>query len=169
MTLEHIISHLSLCWVLILRLAWCSRTYWWRSNAPTSLRTIFISHFQYYNLMFKSANNFFMIGWTVHTFWLFLTYDLLEDRLIDDININKILFFCHINQIDFMLLWVCKITDHRRYQWEHQWHTWLGLMCHYFVLAHINAWFNQESCTKAVSFQAIKRTLSICALLQTWS
>ena len=30
-------------------------------------------------------------SWIIHSFWLALTYDLLEDRLIDDITINRIL------------------------------------------------------------------------------
>ena len=45
-------------------------------------------------------NCIYMISWILHTIWLFLTYDLLEDRCFDNITVNitmenkKILWFC---------------------------------------------------------------------------
>ena len=55
----------------------------------------------------------------MHTFWLVLTYDLLEDRCIDDMIIktfflyNIILILYYIKQIDSKLLCVCSVIDHR--------------------------------------------------------
>ena len=40
----------------------------------------------------------------------------LEDRRIYNFTINNILLFYHIKQIDSMLLWICKVTDHKRRQ-----------------------------------------------------
>ena len=37
----------------------------------------------------------------------------LEDRRIYNFTINNILLFYHIKQIDSMLLWICKVTDHK--------------------------------------------------------
>ena len=42
------------------------------------------------------------------------TYDLLEDRGINDITINIFFIFDHIKQIEFMLLFICLVIDHRR-------------------------------------------------------
>ena len=58
----------------------------------------------------------------MHTFWLVLTYDLLEDRCIDDMIIktfflyNIMLILYYIKQIDSKLLCVCSVIDHRRCQ-----------------------------------------------------
>ena len=52
-----------------------------------------------------------------HAFWLVLTYDLLEDRRIDDITIKTffrfILILYYIKQIDSKLPCVCSVIDHR--------------------------------------------------------
>ena len=53
----------------------------------------------------------------MHAFWLVLTYDLLEDRRMDDV-IIKIFFqyisiLYYIKQIDSKLPWVCSVIDHR--------------------------------------------------------
>ena len=53
----------------------------------------------------------------MHAFWLVLTYDLLEDRSIDDAIIKTffpyILIFYNIKQIDSKLPCVCSVIDHR--------------------------------------------------------
>ena len=47
----------------------------------------------------------------MHAFWLVLTYDLLEDRRMDDVIIKTfslyILILYYIKQIDSKLPWVC--------------------------------------------------------------
>ena len=51
------------------------------------------------------------------TFWPVLTYDLLEDRCIDDIIIKTfflyILILYYIKQIDSKLPCICSVIDHR--------------------------------------------------------
>ena len=53
----------------------------------------------------------------MHAFWLVLTYDLLEDRRIDDVIIKTffpyILILYYIKQIDSKLPCVCSVIDHR--------------------------------------------------------
>ena len=53
----------------------------------------------------------------MHAFWLVLTYDLLEDRCIDDVNIKTlflyILILYYIKQIDSKLPCICSVIDHR--------------------------------------------------------
>lgn len=49
-------------------------------------------------------------SWIIHAFWLVL---MIYWR-IDDVTFNKILLFYHIEQIDFMLLWVSTVVDHIR-------------------------------------------------------
>ena len=57
----------------------------------------------YHTVLHKEVlryNCIYMISWILHTIWLFLTYDLLEDRCFDNITVNitmenkKILWFC---------------------------------------------------------------------------
>ena len=54
---------------------------------------------------------FYVISSVMHAFWLVLTYDLLEDRCIDDIIIKTFisvyLILYYIKQIDSKLLCVC--------------------------------------------------------------
>ena len=45
-----------------------------------------------------------------------LTYDLLEERCIDDITIKHILLLYHTKQIDSILSWVCAVMDQRRHK-----------------------------------------------------
>ena len=52
----------------------------------------------------------------MHAFWLVLTYDLLEDRRIDDVIIKTFLILYYIKQIDSKLPRVCSVIDHRRRQ-----------------------------------------------------
>ena len=56
----------------------------------------------------------------MHAFWLVLTYDLLEDRRIDDVNIKTlflyILILYYIKQIDSKLPCICSVIDHRGHQ-----------------------------------------------------
>ena len=53
----------------------------------------------------------------MYAFWLVLTYDLMEDRCIDDVIIKTffpyILILYHIKQIDSKLSCVCSVIDHR--------------------------------------------------------
>ena len=53
----------------------------------------------------------------MHAFWLVLTYDLVEDRRIDDVIIKTffpyILILYYIKQIDFKLPCVCSVVDNR--------------------------------------------------------
>ena len=49
----------------------------------------------------------------MHAFWLVLTFDLLEDRRIDDVIIKTFKIFYYINQIDSKLSCVCSVIDHR--------------------------------------------------------
>ena len=53
----------------------------------------------------------------MHAIWLVLTYDLLEDRCIDDVIIKTfflyILILYYIKQIDSKLPCICSVIDHR--------------------------------------------------------
>ena len=53
----------------------------------------------------------------MYAFWLVLTYDLSEDRCIDDVIIRTffpyILILYNIKQIGSNLPCVCSVTDHR--------------------------------------------------------
>ena len=55
-----------------------------------------------------------VLHYIIYVFWLVITYDLLEDRHIDDLTINKIFLFNHIKQMHAMSLWVCSVMNHRR-------------------------------------------------------
>ena len=52
----------------------------------------------------------------MHAFWLVLTYDLLENRRIDDVIIKTLLVLYYIKQIDSKLPCVCSVIDHRGHQ-----------------------------------------------------
>ena len=59
----------------------------------------------------------------MHAFWLVLTYDLLEDKRIDDVIVKTffpyILILYYIKQIDSMLPCVRSVIDHRgRHLWS---------------------------------------------------
>ena len=69
--------------------------------------------------------------------WLVLTYNLLEDRPIDDVIVKTfflpyILILYYIKQIDFRLPCVCSVIDHR---WTNvgtkKWHTRRSQVCHW--------------------------------------
>ena len=47
---------------------------------------------------------------------MFFTYDLFEDRQVYDITNSTILLYYYIKQLDFVLLWICTIIDHRKRQ-----------------------------------------------------
>ena len=49
----------------------------------------------------------------MHAFWLVLTYDLLEDRHIDDVIIKTFLILYDIKPIDSKLLCICSVIHHR--------------------------------------------------------
>ena len=57
--------------------------------------------------------NHHIISSVIHTFWLVLTYDLLEDRHIDDVIIKTLLILYCIKQINSKLPCVCSVIDHR--------------------------------------------------------
>ena len=46
-----------------------------------------------------------------------MVHDLLENRCIDGLAIDKLLLCYHTKQIDFMSLLVCIVIDHRRLQY----------------------------------------------------
>ena len=50
----------------------------------------------------------------IHTFSVVLSYDILEDRYMDDVTVNNNLLFYLIKQVNSMLQRVC--IDDRRYQ-----------------------------------------------------
>ena len=56
----------------------------------------------------------FVTSWMIHTFSVVLSYDILEDRYMDDVTVNNNLLFYLIKQVNSMLQRVC--IDHRRYQ-----------------------------------------------------
>ena len=84
-----------------------------------------------------SSISYYIISSVMHAFWLVLTYELLEDRRIDDVIIY------YIKQIDSKLPCVCSVLDHRgrqnvvRTSVTHSAapHTWP--MCHIFGSYHI--------------------------------
>ena len=57
--------------------------------------------------------NNYIISSVTHAFWSVLTYDLLEDRRIDDVIINTFLILYYIKQIDSKLPCICSVIDHR--------------------------------------------------------
>ena len=71
----------------------------------------------------------------MHAFWLVLTYDLLEDRRIDDVIIKTFLILYYIKQIDSKLPCVCSLKDHRGRQnvvRTEKWHTRRSRVCHWW-------------------------------------
>ena len=68
-----------------------------------------------YRRLSASLSKFiYIISSVMHIFWLVLTYDLLEDRLINDAIIkNFFLILYYIKQIDSKLPCVCSVIDHR--------------------------------------------------------
>ena len=78
----------------------------------------------------------YIISSVMHAFWLVLTYDLLEDRRIDDVIIKTFLILYYIKQIDSKLPCVCSVIDHRGHQnvvRTKKWHTRRSRVCHFFV------------------------------------
>ena len=59
------------------------------------------------------TNTVYIISSVMHAFWLVLTYDILEDRRIDD---KLFLILYYIKQIDSKLTCVCSVIDHRGHQ-----------------------------------------------------
>ena len=79
----------------------------------------------------------YIISSVMHAFWLVLTYDLLEDRLIDDVIIKTffpyILILYYIKQIDSKFPCVCSVIDHRLRQnvvRTKKWPTRRSRVCH---------------------------------------
>ena len=56
---------------------------------------------------------YYLISSVMHAFWLVLTYDLLEDRRIDDVIIYFFKILYYIKKIDSKLPCVCSVIDHR--------------------------------------------------------
>ena len=80
----------------------------------------------------------YIISSVMYAFWLVLTYDLLEDRRIDDVTIKTlflyILILYYIKQIDSKLLCICSAIDHRWHQnvvRTKKWHTRRSRVCHW--------------------------------------
>ena len=65
------------------------------------------------NLFISLSIYLYIISSVMHAFWLVLTYDLLEDRCIDDVIIKTFLIIYYIKQIDSKLPCVCSVIDHR--------------------------------------------------------
>ena len=63
-------------------------------------------------LIWININNYIKSS-NMHAFWLVLTYDLLEDRRIDDVIIKTFLILSYVKQIDSELQCVCSVIDHR--------------------------------------------------------
>ena len=65
----------------------------------------------------NKSNENYTISSVMHTFWLVLTYDLLEGRRMDDIIIKTFLpyslIFHYIIQMDSKLPYFCSVIDHR--------------------------------------------------------
>ena len=61
----------------------------------------------------KCMINIYIISSVMHAFWLVLTYDLLEDRHIDDVIIKTFLILYDIKPIDSKLLCICSVIHHR--------------------------------------------------------
>ena len=55
----------------------------------------------------------YIISSVMHAFWLVLSYDLLEDRCIDDVIVKTFFILYYIKQIDSKLPCVCSVIDHR--------------------------------------------------------
>ena len=55
----------------------------------------------------------YIISSVMHTFRLVLTYDLLEDRRIDDVIIKLFLILFYIKEIGSKLPCTCSVIDHR--------------------------------------------------------
>ena len=85
------------------------------------------------------------ISSVVDTFWLVLTYDLFEDRRIDDVVVKTffppyILILFYIKQIDSALLCFCSVIDHKgrqnvvRTSVTHSAAPRVPLLCSYHIL-----------------------------------
>ena len=74
----------------------------------------------------------YIISSVMHTFWLVLTDDLLEDRCIDDVIIKTFLILYYIKQIDSKLLCVCSVINNRGCQ--NVVRTSVPLFCSYHIL-----------------------------------
>lgn len=59
---------------------------------------------------------FYIINWITHMFWLVLFHNLLGDRHINVVIINKFCFVIIENKQNSMLLWVCTVGDHRKHK-----------------------------------------------------
>ena len=55
----------------------------------------------------------YIISSVMHVFRLVLTYDLLEDRRIDDVIIKTFSILYYLKQIDSKLPCVCSVIDYR--------------------------------------------------------
>lgn len=88
---------------------WSVSEYFNVQNNVSNARTfLYCFHLQ---LRLKTPN---MIGWITYIIWLVLTYELMEDRCKNNITINSILLFHHLEQKDPILLWVCTVIGHRK-------------------------------------------------------
>ena len=91
-------------------------------------------------ILLKIPINIYIISSVMHAFWLVLTYNLLEDRRIDDVIIKTFLILYYIKQIDSKLPCVCSVIDHRgrqnvvRTSVTHSATSRVPLFCSYHIL-----------------------------------
>ena len=91
----------------------------------------------------------------MHSFWLVLTYDLLEDRCIDDVIMKTfflyILILYYIKQIDSKLPCICSVIDHRgcqnvvRPSVKHSAAPHVPLFCSYLILTSSVVYYRTDA------------------------
>ena len=91
----------------------------------------------------------------MHSFWLVLTYDLLEDRCIDDVIMKTfflyILILYYIKQIDSKLPCICSVIDHRgcqnvvRPSVKHSAAPRVPLFCSYLILTSSVVYYRTDA------------------------
>ena len=65
----------------------------WKWNHDQQVSECFIAKFwTFYGIILWSIR-VYIISWILHALWLVLTYDLWEDRRMDDVTINNFYFF----------------------------------------------------------------------------
>ena len=81
-----------------------------------TVKITFVFSVYYLNLWICKFRADYTISWIRHILWLVLTYDLSEDRCVDNITINTFCLCYHIKQIDSILPLVWTEIHHRRHQ-----------------------------------------------------
>ena len=111
----------------------------------------------------------------MHAFWLVLTYDLLEDRRIDDVIIKTlfpyILILYYIKQIDSKLPCVCSVIDHRgcqnvvRTSVTHSAAPRVPIFCSYHILTSSVIYYSTDARQLGIYLLNIQRAL-LCITLK---